>query len=167
MPLLVHYIVIDAHDLLGLARFWSEVLDWRILSERQPSRHRHDSRLRHGIYDPRGRLTSTTGLYVLAPVAVVRHIGYRRDVDQETMLGALCAYLLFFLVVAVGKVVSAWRPRGWRPAEEPEQATVRSREVTCLTDLAPTSWRPRLHPGYQSSMRASRPSGSALNRSRQ
>jgi hypothetical protein len=26
MPLLLHHIVIDAHDLLGLARFWSEVL---------------------------------------------------------------------------------------------------------------------------------------------
>jgi Ion channel len=122
-------------------------------------------------------------LYVLAPVAIVRHIGYRQEVDQETMLGALCAYLLigmafafgyrclgvaqsdpffgadgqgtlsqdlffsfvtltttgygnlvpagnpgqslavlealvgqFFLVTAVGKVVSAWRPRGWRPS---------------------------------------------------
>ena len=35
MPLLMHHIVIDAHDLLGLARFWSEVLGWRILSQRQ------------------------------------------------------------------------------------------------------------------------------------
>jgi hypothetical protein len=38
-------------------------------------------------------LTATV-LYIVAPVAIVRHIGYRREVDQETMLGALCAYLL-------------------------------------------------------------------------
>ncbi|WP_328581778.1 VOC family protein [Streptomyces sp. NBC_00370] len=34
MPLSLHHIVIDAHDLPALARFWSQVLDWRILSER-------------------------------------------------------------------------------------------------------------------------------------
>ncbi len=28
-------IVIHAHDLPGLARFWAEVLDWRFLSERE------------------------------------------------------------------------------------------------------------------------------------
>jgi hypothetical protein len=120
-------------------------------------------------------------LYVVAPFSIVRYIGYRRTVDQETMLGALAAYLLIgmafafayrllgaaqaspffgsggdgtvsqdlffsfvtltttgygnlvpasnpgqslavlealtgqlFLVTAVAKVVSAWRPRGWR-----------------------------------------------------
>jgi hypothetical protein len=127
-------------------------------------------------------LTSST-LYVVAPISIVRHIAYRREVDQETMLGALCAYLLIgmafafayrclgvaqagpffgaggegsmsedlffsfvtltttgygnlvparnpgqsfavleallgqlFLVTAVGKIVSVWRPRGWRPS---------------------------------------------------
>jgi predicted enzyme related to lactoylglutathione lyase len=34
MPLSLHHIVIDAHDLPGLARFWAQVLGWRILSER-------------------------------------------------------------------------------------------------------------------------------------
>ena len=34
MPVSLHHIVIDAHDLPGLARFWSQVLDWPILSER-------------------------------------------------------------------------------------------------------------------------------------
>ena len=120
-------------------------------------------------------------LYLLAPFSIVRHIAYRRAVDQETMLGALATYLFIgmafafvyqflgavqastffgdegdgtlsqnlffsfvtltttgygdlvpagnpgqslavleallgqlFLVTAVGKVVSAWRPRGWR-----------------------------------------------------
>ncbi|MET8450148.1 VOC family protein [Streptomyces sp. NPDC005209] len=35
MPLSLHHIVIDAHDLPALARFWAEVLGWRILSERE------------------------------------------------------------------------------------------------------------------------------------
>ena len=124
---------------------------------------------------------SSSALYVVAPVSIVRHIGYRREVDQETMLGALAAYLFIgmafaftyrflgsvqggpffgadgegtmsqdlffsfitltttgygnlvpavnpgqslavlealagqlFLITAVGKIVTAWRPRGWR-----------------------------------------------------
>jgi predicted enzyme related to lactoylglutathione lyase len=35
MPLALHHIVVDAHDLPGLARFWAEVLNWRILSEHE------------------------------------------------------------------------------------------------------------------------------------
>jgi predicted enzyme related to lactoylglutathione lyase len=35
VPLSLHHIVIDAHDLPGLARFWSQVLAWPILSERE------------------------------------------------------------------------------------------------------------------------------------
>jgi predicted enzyme related to lactoylglutathione lyase len=35
MNVSLHHIVIDAHDLPGLARFWSQVLGWRILSERE------------------------------------------------------------------------------------------------------------------------------------
>jgi hypothetical protein len=124
-------------------------------------------------------------LYVVAPVSIVRHIAYRPGVDQETMLGALAAYLLIgmafafayrsfgaietapffgadgegtlsqdlffsfvtltttgygnlvpagnpgqslavleallgqlFLVTAVGKIVTAWRPRAWREASD-------------------------------------------------
>jgi predicted enzyme related to lactoylglutathione lyase len=34
MPLSLHHIVIDAHDLPRLARFWAQVLGWSILSER-------------------------------------------------------------------------------------------------------------------------------------
>jgi predicted enzyme related to lactoylglutathione lyase len=35
MTVSLHHIVIDAHDLPGLARFWSQVLGWQILSERE------------------------------------------------------------------------------------------------------------------------------------
>ncbi len=35
MPVSVHHIVIDAHDLPGLARFWATALNWRILSQRE------------------------------------------------------------------------------------------------------------------------------------
>jgi Ion channel len=129
--------------------------------------------------------TAASVLYVVAPFWIVRHIAYRREVDQETMLGALAAYLFIgmafafvyrflgavqasaffgaegdgtlsqdlffsfvtltttgygnlvpagnpgqslavlealmgqlFLVTAVGKLVSAWRPRGWRDSAE-------------------------------------------------
>jgi predicted enzyme related to lactoylglutathione lyase len=35
MPVRLHHIVIDAHDLPMLARFWAEALGWQILSERE------------------------------------------------------------------------------------------------------------------------------------
>jgi predicted enzyme related to lactoylglutathione lyase len=35
MTLSLHHVVIDARDLPSLARFWAQVLDWRILSERE------------------------------------------------------------------------------------------------------------------------------------
>ncbi|PSK99939.1 hypothetical protein CLV63_10266 [Murinocardiopsis flavida] len=35
MPVSLHHIVIDAHDLPSLARFWAQALGWRILSERE------------------------------------------------------------------------------------------------------------------------------------
>jgi predicted enzyme related to lactoylglutathione lyase len=34
MPVSVHHIVIDTHDLEGLASFWAEALGWTILSVR-------------------------------------------------------------------------------------------------------------------------------------
>jgi hypothetical protein len=138
--------------------------------------------------------TAASVLYVVAPFWIVRHIAYRRAVDQETMLGALAAYLFIgmafafvyrflgvvqastffggegdgtlsqdlffsfvtltttgygnlvpagnpgqslavlealmgqlFLVTAVGKLVTAWRPRGWRDSSpDPEGPSDRS-----------------------------------------
>ena len=35
MPVRLRHIVIDAHDLPGLARFWTQVPGWRVLSERE------------------------------------------------------------------------------------------------------------------------------------
>ena len=46
------------------------------------------------------RFHSSSVLYVVAPVSIVRHIGYRRQVDQETMLGALATYLLIGMAFA-------------------------------------------------------------------
>jgi catechol-2,3-dioxygenase len=34
MPVRLHHIVFDAHDLPGLARFWARALGWQVLSER-------------------------------------------------------------------------------------------------------------------------------------
>ena len=35
MPVRLHHIVIDAHDLPGLALFWTQALGWKILSQRE------------------------------------------------------------------------------------------------------------------------------------
>jgi catechol 2,3-dioxygenase-like lactoylglutathione lyase family enzyme len=35
MPVRLHHIVIDTHDLPGLARFWTQALGWKVLSERE------------------------------------------------------------------------------------------------------------------------------------
>jgi predicted enzyme related to lactoylglutathione lyase len=35
MPVRLHHIVIDAHDLPAQARFWTQALGWKILSERE------------------------------------------------------------------------------------------------------------------------------------
>ncbi len=35
MPVALHHIVVDAHDLPRLARFWTQALHWRVLSERE------------------------------------------------------------------------------------------------------------------------------------
>ena len=35
MPVRLHHIVVNTHDLPGLARFWAEALGWQVLSERE------------------------------------------------------------------------------------------------------------------------------------
>ena len=35
MPVQLHHIVVDAHDLPALARFWTQALGWKVLSERE------------------------------------------------------------------------------------------------------------------------------------
>ena len=35
MPVRLHHIVVDAHDLPALARFWTQALGWKVLSERE------------------------------------------------------------------------------------------------------------------------------------
>lgn len=35
MPVRLHHIVVDAHDLPGLARFWTQALGWKVLSKRE------------------------------------------------------------------------------------------------------------------------------------
>jgi predicted enzyme related to lactoylglutathione lyase len=35
MPVRLHHIVIDTHDLPALARFWTQALGWPVLSERE------------------------------------------------------------------------------------------------------------------------------------
>ena len=35
MPVALHHIVVDTHDLRRLARFWTQALGWSVLSERE------------------------------------------------------------------------------------------------------------------------------------
>jgi hypothetical protein len=35
MPLRLHHVVIDSHDLPRLARFWADALGWQVLSSRE------------------------------------------------------------------------------------------------------------------------------------
>jgi predicted enzyme related to lactoylglutathione lyase len=35
MPVRLHHVVIDTHDLPRLARFWTQALGWQVLSERE------------------------------------------------------------------------------------------------------------------------------------
>jgi predicted enzyme related to lactoylglutathione lyase len=35
MPVSLHHIVVDAHDLGAQARFWAAVLDWAVVTERE------------------------------------------------------------------------------------------------------------------------------------
>ncbi len=35
MPVTLHHIVVDAHDLPALARFWVQALGWQVLSDRE------------------------------------------------------------------------------------------------------------------------------------
>jgi len=48
-------------------------------------------------------------LYIIAPFSIIRHLAQRHTVDQETMMGAVSAYLLFgiafaFLYLEVGTI---------------------------------------------------------------
>jgi hypothetical protein len=43
-----------------------------------------------------------SGLYLVAPVSIVRDIGLRRRVDSQTMFGALAAYLLIGMAFGFG-----------------------------------------------------------------
>jgi predicted enzyme related to lactoylglutathione lyase len=35
MPVTLHHVVVDAHDLPKLAQFWTQALGWKVLSERE------------------------------------------------------------------------------------------------------------------------------------
>jgi predicted enzyme related to lactoylglutathione lyase len=35
MPVTLHHVVVDTHDLPSLSRFWSQALGWPVLSERE------------------------------------------------------------------------------------------------------------------------------------
>lgn len=51
-------------------------------------------------------------LYLLAPILVVRDLGKRRDVDRETVLGAVAGYLIVFMFfVFVYRAIGILQPK--------------------------------------------------------
>ena len=55
----------------------------------------------HGSGDERGGIFAVCCLlYLLAPFAIVRHLVMRREIDTETLLGAIAAYLLIGMFFA-------------------------------------------------------------------
>jgi len=50
IPVRLHHIVVDAHDLPGLARFWTQALGWSCPNERDRYRDRRERTLRHVIH---------------------------------------------------------------------------------------------------------------------
>jgi len=51
-------------------------------------------------------------LYFVAPFSIVRHLGVRREIDQETVLGAIAAYLLIGIFFAFAYRTVERRRRG-------------------------------------------------------
>ena len=49
MPVRLHHIVIDARDLTRLARFWTQALGWKVLSERENEIGSGKRRVSHGL----------------------------------------------------------------------------------------------------------------------
>jgi Ion channel len=86
-------------------RRWTDVVfALAVLAAAEPLFARDNGRLVAVVF------AANSILYLVAPVAIVRHIVYRRDVDRETMLGALSAYLLLGMAFAfVYRCLAAWQ----------------------------------------------------------
>ena len=79
MPVRLHHIVVDTHDLPRLARFWTQALGWKILSEREQF-------LRHRIADE--RVLRLIGKWLAAGVI---EDGQWTESEKGSPQGALCA----------------------------------------------------------------------------
>ena len=91
-------------------------------------------------------------LYAIAPFSIIRHLATRPGVDQETMLGAICAYLLFgiafaFLYREVAALQFPPTPFFESAAEEPTMAQVLFFSFTTLTTTGYGNLVPAGNPG--------------------
>jgi hypothetical protein len=75
MPVALHHIVADTHDLPGLARFWTEALGWSVLSER-----RNEIVIGPDVNAPVGMC--------FMPVSDVKRVKNRVHLDVTTSAGA-------------------------------------------------------------------------------
>jgi Ion channel len=102
----------------------------------------------HG--DPGTRLyTVNAALYLIAPVAMIRHIATRPAVDQETMLGAIGAYLMIGMCFAFTYRIIALHQAGpfFGASGDGEMDQVLFFSFTTLTTTGYGNYVPAANPG--------------------
>jgi predicted enzyme related to lactoylglutathione lyase len=108
VPLRLHHIVIDTHDLPALARFWAAVLGWQILSER-------DNEV---IVGP--EMTAAVGLCFM-PVADEKAVKNRLHLDLTTAAEDRDAEIARLLALGARNVdIGQTRLESWTVLADPE-----------------------------------------------
>ena len=108
MPLRLHHIVIDTHDLPGLARFWTQALGWRVLSERE----------REIVIGP--DVTAPVGICFM-PVSDVKTVKNRVHLDLTTSAADRDAEIERLLALGARRVdVGQTGQESWTVLADPE-----------------------------------------------
>jgi predicted enzyme related to lactoylglutathione lyase len=108
VPLRLHHIVIDTHDLPALARFWAAVLGWQILSER-------DNEV---VVGP--EMTAAVGLCFM-PVADEKAVKNRVHLDLTTAAEDRDAEIARLLALGARNVdIGQTRLESWTVLADPE-----------------------------------------------
>ena len=108
MPVRLHHVVIDAHDLPGLARFWSQALGWKILSERE----------REVVIGPDE--TAPVGICFM-PVTDVKTVKNRVHLDLTTSADDRAAEIERLLALGAARVdIGQTGAESWTVLADPE-----------------------------------------------
>src|SRR4051794_3675446 len=108
MPVRLHHIVIDTHDLPRLARFWADALGWQVLSERE----------REVVVGP--SLDAATGLCFM-PVTEPKTMKNRLHLDLTTTANDRAAEIERLLALGANRVdVGQTGAESWDVLADPE-----------------------------------------------